>query len=373
MKMKKGNLRKIMTKLKNNDNAFAKEFLMHLEFDTKDEEGTVIKTTFTDILAPYDWVDFLVEYADWSFLYPEFEDDDTEDKDITALAHLFSDFKWKHQDALNKVFKVYTLEYDPLENYNSVVKETLTTEHGEEIGTQYGQQIATEYGSNISTDYGRTVTRGYGREQHRSEKSVMGEETSNGKALDASVTFTGLSPNTYNIDVNPVIDTTKEGDTKRSETDINQSVAVSGQVTDLAIKSIDLKGGDTVETTNFTAPFDTGEKEDSKTRATGSTGHKGVGINSQSEINSGSDAENYSGIDTEKHQGEDTQKHSGTDVIKHSGTDTNTRQSTTKGNIGVTTSQQMLQSELDIRFKQNIKDWIFRNFVKESFFLDCWE
>lgn len=88
--------------------------------------------------------------------------------------------------------------------------------------------------------------------------------------------------------------------------------------------------------------------------------------------NTGTDTLNNSGTETTDNTGTDTLDHSGTDTVDYSGTikDENdvTVQSIhggrTHGNIGVTTSQQMLQAELDIS-RWNIVQQITDLFVTE--------
>ena len=94
----------------------------------------------------------------------------------------------------------------------------------------------------------------------------------------------------------------------------------------------------------------------------------------------GTDTLDNTGTDTLDHTGTDTLEHSGTDTVDYSGTikdeygegtsgnenenSTNTHSGRIHGNIGVTTSQQMLQQEYDIaRF--NIIDQITDMFILE--------
>ena len=78
---------------------------------------------------------------------------------------------------------------------------------------------------------------------------------------------------------------------------------------------------------------------------------------------------NGTGTDTFDHTGTDTMDHSGTDTVDYSGTitddKTNKHNGRIHGNVGVTTSQQMLQSEYDIaRFNivQQITDLFLSEF-----------
>ena len=74
------------------------------------------------------------------------------------------------------------------------------------------------------------------------------------------------------------------------------------------------------------------------------------------------------GTDTDTHTGTDTLEQSGTDTMKHTGTDTDTHTGTEKltrrGNIGVTTSQQMLESEIRLRALYNMVTIIYNDIDK---------
>lgn len=67
----------------------------------------------------------------------------------------------------------------------------------------------------------------------------------------------------------------------------------------------------------------------------------------------------------EKHTIVDSGNNSNNKTDTASGTDNTTISSRTHGNIGVTTSQQMLQSEIDLRFKMQIEDYI--RFIIDKF------
>lgn len=84
----------------------------------------------------------------------------------------------------------------------------------------------------------------------------------------------------------------------------------------------------------------------------------------------GTDTNKETGTDTKTQTGTDTMKHTGTDTEKETGTDTRTQTGTEKwnrrayGNIGVTTSQQMLEAELTIS-EWNLYDHISDVFLRE--------
>lgn len=82
-------------------------------------------------------------------------------------------------------------------------------------------------------------------------------------------------------------------------------------------------------------------------------------------VNSGSLTLEKHGTETDVRTGTDTMTHTGTDTMAHTGIDTTTKRRT--GNIGVTTTQKMIQEQRDIAIF-NIIDYIALSF-KERFCL----
>lgn len=84
----------------------------------------------------------------------------------------------------------------------------------------------------------------------------------------------------------------------------------------------------------------------------------------------GTDTNTETGTDTTTETGTDTTTHTGTDTETETGTDTRTQTGTEKwnrrayGNIGVTTSQQMLEAELTIS-EWNLYDHVSDVFIRE--------
>lgn len=65
----------------------------------------------------------------------------------------------------------------------------------------------------------------------------------------------------------------------------------------------------------------------------------------------------------------ETVAHEAPDMLKHGGTDNNVHKLTRSGNIGVTTSQQMAQSEIDLWTAFNFYDILINDIVKEFTYL----
>ena len=84
--------------------------------------------------------------------------------------------------------------------------------------------------------------------------------------------------------------------------------------------------------------------------------------NGRTEALTGTDTVTQTGTDTVNHTGTDTTKESGTDTTTHTGTEKWTR--CAYGNIGVTTSQQMLEAELTIS-EWNLYDHLSDVFIRE--------
>ena len=84
------------------------------------------------------------------------------------------------------------------------------------------------------------------------------------------------------------------------------------------------------------------------------------GYNSSTESPSDVVTSTDSGTDTDEYSGTDTVTDSGTDTVTDSGKDT--VEITKRGNLGLTTSQQMLSSEWNLR-KQNFVVDVLRDFV----------
>lgn len=93
-------------------------------------------------------------------------------------------------------------------------------------------------------------------------------------------------------------------------------------------------------------------------------------------IHSGTDTTLETGTDTVAHTGDDTVARTGTDTTLHTGTDNNVHDGTDNvehtgwetlersGNIGVTTSQQMLESEIKLRASYNMITIIYDDIDK---------
>lgn len=243
-------------------------------------------------------------------------------------------------DKYTKMQSLFSIEYAPLENYNMVESGSVDL-----TGTNDGTSNVTDSGTNteirdLATSYTST-----------GQDSTTGSNT---------VTYDTTDTVTHNT-----TDTTTFG----------RSVATTGSTSN----TLNNTSTDTV------APFDS-EVFFNNSQTTGATSN--TGTDSSNVVNSGQDSTKATGTDTTAHTGtEGISSSSTTNTTKtDSGTNTgsvdttsNTESSTTytdnktentthnltrHGNIGVTTSQQMLMSELELIPKRQLK-FEFYNDIKQ--------
>lgn len=84
---------------------------------------------------------------------------------------------------------------------------------------------------------------------------------------------------------------------------------------------------------------------------------------------SGTITDGKSGTETTTHSGTITDAKTGTEQTSHTGTITHAFEENKHGNLGVTTSQQMLNSEIELRLKYKLRPLIVKAFLDEYFYL----
>lgn len=251
--------------------------------------------------------------------------------DLSRLRTLTSYVFNLYFDKYVHMFDLFAINYSPLENYNM-------TESGSDnlTGTNGGTSSVTGSGTNKEV---RNLATSY--------TSTGQDETTNSNTVTHNTTDT-LTHNTRDI------------------TTFGRKVATTGS----SSSTLDNTSTDTV------APFDS-DAFFNNTQTTGVSSN--TGTDTSNVTNSGHDDTQISGTDTTTHTGTDaTASSSTTDTTKtDSGTNTgsidttnNAQSSTTysdnksentthtltrRGNIGVTTSQQMLEAELELIPKKQIK------------------
>jgi len=212
----------------------------------------------------------------------------------------------------NRIYKASKLEYNPIDNYNRTEKETISTDRTE---THSGEDKSTASGTDTTTQSGTDTL------------SSSGTDTKS---------------NSYSTN------TVTENDTqdKVSGADVKTSSNTS-------YNSMQLLVHDQEEISHNTTTKHTGETSVND----GGTGSEKIEYGKQ-------DSTSYGKTDTITHGKVDTLKHG--EKIDHD--EDTTREVHAYGNIGVTTTQRMLEQEIDIAPRLNIMKVMVESF-KERFCL----
>ena len=216
-------------------------------------------------------------------------------------------------------------EYNPIENYNMVEAETTEDNKGQQVDTllrgtsttrtfantdttTHGEQILQTFNDTETTTHGETITRTL--------------NTADGRTLNATVQSTTGSTEGQRTDTTS---TSVYGFDSSSSVPSNSGQSVKGS-----------------QTNSGTATTGTQEAVTDTHTGTDTSAH------------SGQDTLGHSGTITDAHSGQDSVGHTGTIADANTGTDTSTsgtrkdtgkRDLTRSGNIGVTTTQQMIEQE----------------------------
>lgn len=253
-------------------------------------------------------------------------------------------------------------EYNPIENYNMIEEEQRTLSKGAQINsTQYGQdQTSTLHGHTLTrthadTDtqtFNNTDTRTHANSDTQTFADTLTQTTNTTQALtldtsDARTTSASISGTSGSTE-GARSDTTTE-----SVYGYNSSTAVpaketgfsKGQQINSGTSSSQSSGSDTLIRTGTETTGKTGTVADAHTGTI-------------TDAHAGTIADAHTGTITDGHTGTITDANSGTDQVTRSQhTDQTTegarqdgesRGLTRSGNIGVTTTQQMIQSEREV-------------------------
>ena len=315
----------------------------------------------------------LYDYGERSFLCFE------NDVPLTAFYNRFSAWFSQREYDITKEFEALRTEYKPLENYNSVEEKT---------GTETGLQTPTNWKETkdfkVSQDYKTTD----------SQKPNNWKETVDHKvSQDYKETDTQKPTNWKETVDHKVSEGYKETDSEKpsnwketkntsgtdpvaanTSTSTNSIMPFNGSAFIDASKTTNVNAFN--ETTERTGTFDhehtqTGTRTDEKTQSgTFDTEHTQTGTRTEETEHSGTyDVEHtQTGIKT------DERSQTGTFDVEHTQTGTRTEETaktgiyedkmtyntklTRSGNIGVTTSQQMLLSEIDLRSRNYVRELI---------------
>lgn len=271
------------------------------------------------------------------------------------------------QDSLQKIWDASRIEYSPLENYDATENFTDTTVHSANLTNSYGNV-------NRENLYGA-----------REDEHAFGAETRNGSVAKTGTETTAESGT----------DTITNG----AKTTTNQYGIVTETENIGAVSESDGIGARTDSTTNGVAGYNASSftNSDSSTTENGAqsnTHTENAKTNSKETASHTDSVSEGQHIDENAHSNNNTLTHNVTDTTQesvsaktdkdnygqHTDTESITRANDTStnsenttfnhefkrhGNIGVTTSQQMLQSEFDLRLNFNFYDVVFDLIIKE--------
>lgn len=230
-------------------------------------------------------------------------------------------FESTHHDDVVRMWSALTAEYKPLDNYNMV-----------------------ESGSTTDKNK-RTAT--YTKESTTNDTGTSSNVTANTRTLDTTNILEHIGTNTTEDKSTVTVADTGTQTTATNNTTDNSVSAYDSSAYTPTDKSA-VTGNDT-RTDNLTSTTTNGGQVDVKYNTTDTTSDKGT------VKDSGSD--DYTRNLTSKITGEDT------DNITDEGTGSHTL--TRSGNIGVTTSQQMLTSELYLRARNNLVHYVVALFLSD--------
>lgn len=252
--------------------------------------------------------------------------DDTSKETLAGIIYSMYGLRWA------KLWATMGLTYNPIENYS------MTEEMRNDI---------------TETDYGKIDTFTHGHTE---------TETLNKTDTITHGTTETLTLNTTEQDTKNLTDTltlnTSEQDTKNlsdtetpatSETSTTEAQGFNSSAYQPSERTTTAKSG--TDTTTHT-----GTDTVLKTGTEGTT-HTGT----DTTVRSGTETTGKTGTEATAYTGTDTRAHSGQDMNAQSGTDTTERNYTLtrSGNIGVTTSQQMIESERKLWMWDYFKEVVF--------------
>lgn len=247
----------------------------------------------------------------------------------------------KNREPIARILRALTEDYNPIHNYDRYETSSDTnsgdyTTTGRHDFTNSGENSYTDTGSNSFTEHGTNDFKDAKLTESTEDRRTNGEE-----------------------DVSRNLDATQAGTTTGS----NDRAAEELVSADNA--STYQPDRQTIENATSEAET-TGENHstENEQKFTHGTDHAAA---------SGTEHLNHAGADSKTHSGEDQLTHTGTDQMTHSGTDSTTQSGTGEtqheahlyGNIGITTSAQMIEGEMNIRLNYKIYDIVADMFVSE--------
>lgn len=280
----------------------------------KDKEGVESVVSVWDNIT---WRHFLNTFYDWSYVWVDVGEIDF----YKAFGLLVTDFKKNHEEGLRRTLEAFYRDYNPLENYDKYVDETITDKGTDTSAVSYGKKI------------------------YRDASAVNGVVSSLGQGIDSEVTEITESTITQERDVESIIKDKDENELAHISNGALTTSTDEISLINVGASSLANVNGGEVKTINRATTYDKDEKEVNEIEQKGLTSSVSRNRASDKEFNSGADL---------------------TTLNKNN---TNTRDYHEHGNIGVTTAQQMLQAEYELRMGVNFEDDMLNRFAYECLVL----
>ena len=266
------------------------------------------------------------------------EGDTISNSEITKIASIIISMyyqKW------GKLYDTFNFEYNPIENYDMLeimTNDTTAIQYGKTI-TRTDNLTHSKTGTETETP-NTTETRTDNLTHSKTGTETETPNTTETRTDNLSHSKTGSDTTTYNT-----TDTDTPNTVNATENKIfgfNSSVGVDSDSQSMSITGTDTK----TKTGTETIGYNTQEAE-TGTQTVAKTGTDQKTYNTQ-DTETGTQTLAKTGTDQTTYNTQDTQ--TGTQANSETGTDTHTRnyRLSRSGNIGVTTSQQMIQSERDL-------------------------
>ena len=281
---------------------------------------------------------------------------------LHTKVHYWS-LKWAR--TFQKWIDALSIEYDPLYNYDRTEEETrtpdLTDTRTPDLTHQRTANLTNERTANLTDE--RTANLTTERTPDLTTERTPDLTTERTPDLTDTKTLNLTDLDTPNTTKTLNGSRTEEKEVSAYDSS-NYQPAEKLTVTDNAHTEA-LTGTDTITHTGTDTDKHSGKETTTET-GTDTTTETGTDTTTET----GTDTTTETGTDTMTHTGTDTNKETGTDTNKETGTDTTTHKGTERwnrrayGNIGVTTSQQMLEAELTIS-EWSLYDHLSDVFIRE--------
>ena len=317
--------------------------------------------TAIPFIHDYEIRNALRRYGERVYLPLYLDDTETIEKGVEDITSAWTDFHHAHDDMAWRLYSAFAAEYKPLENYSM-------TESGEDTRTT--SRTATEE----STRGVDETLKKTGTITHSGESgSTSSESATRTDALKSELKRTG----TVGVTAQDTGKTT-DGTTRTTTNTGTQSTSSTGQ---------SINGVSAYDGTDFSdRDKQTNSTNDTRTDDLSSTVTNSGDINTTANstattTNDTTDTTTDTGTQTNALTGttsgtsSDTQTNDTTDTTNRSesaqtnttdsGTDKTNHSLTRSGNIGVTTSQQMLTSEVYLRARNNLLYYIVELFISQ--------